>query len=82
MTKGRGGGSAVDGLEDGRLDFEEAALVEEAADVGDEAGAGAEGVAHFFVGDEVEVTLAVAGLGVGEAVIFLGEGVEGLRDEV
>ncbi len=78
--EGAGGGAAGRGLEDGRLDLQEAALVQEAADGGDDAAAQAEEVSHLGVGDEVEVALAVADLDVLQAVPLLGRRAEGLGE--
>ena len=65
-------GAAVERLQHRRLDLDEAALVQEPADGGDDAGALDEDLARVVVDDEVEVALAVAGLDVGEAVELLG----------
>ena len=60
--------AAVARLEDGRLDLEEAVLVEVAADRGDHARPQLEVGARLLVHQQVEVAPAVAGLGVGQAV--------------
>ena len=57
----------------GRLDFDEAEVVEEASDVVDDFGSTDKDVADVRVHDQVEVTLAVAELDVLEAK--LGDGV-------
>jgi hypothetical protein len=68
-----GHGAAVAGLEDRRLDLEEALAVEVAAGGRDDLRA-QEGVgARLLVHEEVEVALPVAGLDVGDAV-------EGVRE--
>jgi hypothetical protein len=56
----------------------EIAAVEEAADAADDLAAQEEDGARVFVGDEVAVALAVALLGVGEAVVLLGRRLQGL----
>ncbi|MCY1443103.1 hypothetical protein D9M71_595020 [compost metagenome] len=63
-----GRGTTGDGLQHRGFHFEETAVVEEVADVGDHLGAHAEGLAHLLVDDQVDVALAVAGLGIGQAV--------------
>ena len=65
--------AAVAGLEDGRLDLDEAALVEVAPDRGDHAGAQLEVGARLLAHQQVDVTLPVAGLGVGQAVEGVGQ---------
>ncbi|KAI3476298.1 hypothetical protein L1887_62135 [Cichorium endivia] len=84
--KGLGGGAAGDLVHHGRLDLEEAEVVEEAADVVDDLGALDKDVAHVVVHDEVEVALAVALLGVGEAALValgrLGQHLEAGREQL
>ena len=75
-------GAAVERLQDGRLDLDEAALVEEAADGGDDAGALDEDLARIVVDDGVEVALAVARLDVGQAVELLGQRAQRLGEEL
>ena len=60
--------AAVPGLEDGRLDLDEALAVEVAADGRDHARADKEVLARLLVHQQVEVALAVARLGVGQSV--------------
>ncbi len=79
--EGLGGGAPGRGLEDGRFDLQEAPLVQEVADGGDDAAAQAEDVAHGGVGHEVEVALAIAHLHVLKAVPLLGRGAQGLGQE-
>ena len=79
--EGLGGGPAGRWLEHRRLDLQEAALVQEAADGGDDAAAELEDVAHLGVGDEVQVALAVAHLDVLEAVPLLGRRPQGLSED-
>ncbi|RMS44312.1 hypothetical protein ALP65_04607 [Pseudomonas aeruginosa] len=66
-----GRGAAGDGLQHRGLHFEETALAEETADVGDDLGTHAEGVAGFLVDHQVDVALAVALLGVGQAMVLV-----------
>ena len=75
-------GAAVERLQDGRLDLDEAALVEEAADGGDDAGALDEDLARIVVDDGVEVAPAVARLDVGQAVELLGQRAQRLGEEL
>ena len=63
-----GEGAAVAGLEDRRLDLEEAVLVEVAADRGDHARPQLEVGARLVVHQQVEVALPVARLGLGQPV--------------
>ena len=64
-----------------RLDFEEAAGVEEVADPPDQGGAHLEDLARLFVGGEVEIALAVARLDVGQAVPLLRHRAQRLGEE-
>ena len=66
-----GRSAAGDGLQHRGFHFEETALVEETTDVRDHLRAHAEGVAHFLVDDQVDVALAVALLGIGQAVVLV-----------
>src|SRR5690606_30635492 len=82
----------IDRLEDGRLDFEKALVVEEAAHRADALCSNTEDFADVRVYGEIRVALAVALLGVGEAAVALhrailkpplfddGERAEGLGD--
>ena len=78
--KGRAAAPPAAGCEHRRLHLQEAALVQEAADGGDDAAADLKDVAHLRVGDEVEVALAVAHLDVLEAVPLLGQRLQGLGE--
>ena len=69
------------GHEHGRVHFQEAARVEEGADGGDDAAAGAHRLVHLAVGDEVQVALAVALLDVAQAVELLGRRTERLGQQ-
>ena len=75
-------GAAVERLQDGRLDLDEAALVEESPDGRDDAGTLDEDLARVVVDDRVEVTTAVARLDVGQAVELLGQRTQGLGQEL
>ena len=75
-------GAAVERLQHRRLDLDEAALVQEAADRGDDARALDEHLARVVVDDEVEVALAVARLDVGEAVVLLGHRAQRLAEQL
>ncbi len=63
-----GRSAAGNGLQHRRFDFEEVTLGEELADMRDDLGAHAERFAHLLVDHQVDVALAVALLGVGQAV--------------
>ncbi len=63
--------AARDHLQHRGFHFEEAALGEELADVGDDLGTHAEGLAGFLVDDQVDVALTIALLGVGQAVVLV-----------
>ncbi|KAJ6256208.1 Ubiquitin carboxyl-terminal hydrolase [Drechslerella dactyloides] len=75
------GGTAGDGVHHGRFDFDKFPVVEELADVCYHLGASDEGLAGTLVHDQVEVSLAVAGLLVLEAEVLGGEHVQGGREE-
>jgi len=79
--EGPRGGAAVDRLEDGRLHLDEAALVEDAAHGGDQARAGAEGLAALAVDDQVEIALAVALLDIAQPGPLLGGRVDRLGQD-
>jgi len=63
-----GEGAAVTWLQHRRLDLEKPTLVQVAANRADHAGAQLEVGARLFVGEQIEVALAVAGLDVGQPV--------------
>lgn len=67
------GGTTGNGVHHGGLDLDEIALVEVAADVRDDLGASDENVAAGVVHDEIEITLAVAGLLVLETEMLRGQ---------
>ena len=74
-------GAAVQRLQDRRLDLDEAALVEEAADGADHVRALDEALLDLVVDDEVEVAAAVARLHVGEAVELLRQRTQRLGEQ-
>ena len=67
--EGAGGGATGDGLQDGRFDLKVSAGVEELAHGGVDFAALDEDLLHVGIDHEVDVTLAIALLGVGEAVV-------------
>ena len=71
--EGLGRRTAGNGLQHGSFHLEETPLHEEAADVGDDLGTHAEGLTHLFVDDQVDIALAIAQLGVGQAVVLVGQ---------
>src|SRR5690606_9669367 len=73
--------AAGDALKDGRLDFEELAVLQKTADMRDDARARHEALARLLVDDEVEVALTVNLLGITEAVPLFGQRAQGLGDE-
>ena len=74
-------GAAVERLQNGRLDLDEAVLVEPAADLADGAGAQGEEAAALLVGHQVELALPVAGLDILEAVELAGRRPQALRQQ-
>jgi hypothetical protein len=72
--------AAVDRLEHGRLDLDEAPLVEPAAHLADHLRPQDEQLARLLVGHQVELAVAVAQLDVGEAVMLLGRWAQRLRE--
>ena len=79
--EGPGQGAAVKRLQDRGLDLDEAALVEPAAHLADRAGAEGEDAAALLVGDQVQLTLAVAGLDVLETVELVRRGAQALGEQ-
>ena len=73
--------AAVDRLEDGRLDLDEALGVEPAAGLGDHLGALEEALAHLGVRDQVLLAVAVAKLGVLEPRPLVGRRAKALGEE-
>ncbi len=76
------GGAAVERLHHRRLDFDEVARFELAAQGRNDARAGDEDLAHVGVGDQVEIALPVARLDVLEAVPLLGHGEQRLAEKL
>ena len=74
-------GAAGNGLHRGRLDLDVAASVEELANLMHDGAALEEDGLHLGIAHEVEVTLAVANLGVFEAVPLGGRRAEGLGED-
>ena len=74
--------AAVERLEHRRLDLEEAALVEEAADRRDQPAAQDEQLAGLLVGEQVELAVPVARLDVGEPVVLVGRRPQRLREQL
>ena len=72
---------AGNGVHHRGLDFQEAAVDEEPADVVDGARAGAKHLAAALVDDEVDVAAPVAGLHVGQPVVLLGQRQERLHEQ-
>ncbi len=79
--EGAGRRAAGDGLHHRRLHLQEAPRVQELADLLHEAAPQPEDRPGFLVHDQIEIALAVAPLDVLEAVPFLGERAQGLRQE-
>ena len=73
--------AAGDGLHHGRLDLHVAARVEEVAKLPDDLAAQEHDALHVVVGHEVEVALAVAGLGVGQAVPLVRRRAQGFGED-
>ena len=70
------------GCSTGRLDLDEAALGQEPAHRGDRREPDVEDAPRVVVRDEVDVALAVARVGVGEAVPLLGQRPQRLREQL
>ncbi|MCY1440727.1 hypothetical protein D9M71_570120 [compost metagenome] len=73
--------AARNGLQHRRFHFQEVTLHQEAADVGDDLRTHAEGLAHVFVDDQVNVALAVALFGVGQAVVLVRQRAQGFGQQ-
>ena len=71
--EGTRGGAAGVLHQHGGLDLHESPVVQESADRGDDLRTLDEGLLDLAVHDEVGVALAIAGVGIGEAVILLGQ---------
>ena len=82
VTNGLAERAAGDRVEDRRLDLDEAAVLEPPPGERHELGCAAGSVRARLVGDpEVDVALAVAGVGVGDAVPLVGERAPGLGEQ-
>ncbi len=79
--EGPGRGAAVDRLERGGLDLDEAPLVQEAAHAGDGARAGDEGVPDVRIGHQVQVAPPEAGLRVAQPGVLVGRRPQRLGQE-
>jgi hypothetical protein len=75
-------GAAGLDVEHRRLDLGEAALAERPAEAGDDLVTNVEGPAGVGVDDEVDVALAEAGVGVGEAVPLVGQRAQRLGEQL
>ena len=73
--------TAGDGLHHRRLHLHVAALVEEIADLADDLRALEEGGLHLVAGDQVQIALTIADLGVGESLPLGGRRPQGLRED-
>ncbi len=76
-----GRGAARNGLQHRRFHFQEVALHQEAADVRNHLRTHAEGLAHVFVDDQVNVTLAIALFGIGQAMVLVRQRAQGLGQQ-
>ena len=79
--EGPGGGAARDGVEHRGLHLHIATAVHKVPDMLDELGANDEVALHLRIDDQIHIALAVAQLGVGQAVEFLRQGQQGLREQ-
>ncbi len=74
--------AAGDGMEDRCLDLDEAALLQPAPREADDAAAREEDVARLGVRPQIDVTLPVAGLDIGDAVPLVAEAAAGLGQQI
>ena len=81
VMNGPGVGAAGLDVQHRRLDLDEAALVQRAAEAGDDLVANLEGPLCLGVDDQVGVALAEAGVDVGEAVPLVGQGPHRLGEQ-
>ena len=79
--EGLGVGTAGDGVQHGRFDFQEAVLHHEVANAGHGLAAGHEALAGVFVHHQVDVALAHLLLGVGHAVELVGHRAQALGEQ-
>ena len=80
--KGFGRCATRDGLQHRGFNFEEAAVVEKAANVRNHLRTNAEGVARFFVDDQINIALTVALFGVGQTVVLVRQRTQGLGQQL
>ena len=71
--EGARGGAAGDHLQHRGFGFHKVFLHQEVTDTGHDLGANLERLARIFIDDQVHITLAVFGLGVGQALVLLGQ---------
>ena len=76
-----GRSATLDGLQDGGLDLHVAVGLHKATEGGEDLRALAEGLANIVVSNEVDVTLTITGLLVGETVELLGQRANGLGEQ-
>ncbi len=73
--------TARDGVQHRRLDFEELTLLHESPHGRDDLEARLEDLPDLWVGDEVDIALTIAGLGVGQTVVLLRQRPQGLGEQ-
>src|SRR6185312_5041534 len=76
-----GRGPTGDGVEDGRLHLDEAALLQPPPGEADDATAGQQDAPRVLVGPQVDLALAVAGVDVGDALPLVTEAAAGLGQQ-
>ena len=74
--EGAGGGADFKRVQNGRIHFKIAEVIEIGADAAQYLLTQYEGAAHFGIDDEVEVALAVSYVGIGKSVLLFGQGKE------
>ena len=79
--EGARGGSSDEGVHRRRLDLEKIARVEDLAGCAHDVASRAKDIDDRRIGDEVDITLAVPELDVGQSVPLLGQGPQRLRHE-
>ena len=79
--EGPGGGAAGDGVQNGGLHLHVTPVVQKVPHMLDELGPEHKGALHLRVDDQVHIPLAVAQLGVGQAVELLRQGQQGLAQQ-
>ena len=80
-VEGTGVGADLKGGQDGSIHLQEALGIQEVAQLPEDQAALDEGVLDLGVDDQVHVALAVPGLPVGQAVVLLGQGQQGLAQQ-